>query len=193
MDVDARMARMARDITAARHVLGAGPRAAALDLVSALGARLLDRSGPVHVTTSALVFAGPGGRDVLLVAHGQSRRWQQLGGHWEPGVDADTAGAALREATEESGLTGLSAGAAPLAVAVLDPAVCGRSGGAVHLDVAWSFAGPGSCPLPDVLSPAAWHPADRLPADVDGYTRDLVMLGRRGPGAGGRPGPVRGT
>jgi 8-oxo-dGTP pyrophosphatase MutT (NUDIX family) len=58
-----------------------------------------------HITASALVVDPEGGR-VLLTLHGKLRMWLQMGGHCEPG-DATLAGAALREATEESGIAGL--------------------------------------------------------------------------------------
>lgn len=59
-----------------------------------------------HVTASALVIDPSRGR-VLLTLHRKLRMWLQMGGHCEPG-DLSLAGAALREATEESGITGLS-------------------------------------------------------------------------------------
>ncbi len=48
-------------------------------------------------------WTGSGDR-VLLTLHKTVDRWLQLGGHCEPG-DTTLAGAALREAAEESGLT----------------------------------------------------------------------------------------
>ncbi|MFF4831939.1 NUDIX hydrolase [Streptomyces sp. NPDC001315] len=59
-----------------------------------------------HVTASALVVDPAHGR-VLLTLHKKLRMWLQMGGHCEPGDDA-LATAALREATEESGIAGLT-------------------------------------------------------------------------------------
>ncbi|MDQ0751170.1 8-oxo-dGTP pyrophosphatase MutT (NUDIX family) [Streptomyces africanus] len=59
-----------------------------------------------HITASALVIDAEAGR-VLLTLHRKLRMWLQMGGHCEPG-DSSLAGAALREATEESGVSGLS-------------------------------------------------------------------------------------
>ncbi|MGY1453289.1 NUDIX hydrolase [Streptomyces sp. SS8] len=59
-----------------------------------------------HITASALVVDPRGGR-VLLTHHRKLRMWLQTGGHCEPG-DTALAGAALREAAEESGVDGLT-------------------------------------------------------------------------------------
>nr|WP_202437944.1 NUDIX hydrolase [Streptomyces sp. SID5910] len=59
-----------------------------------------------HITASALVIDPSRGR-VLLTLHRKLRMWLQMGGHCEP-VDETLARAALREATEESGIAGLT-------------------------------------------------------------------------------------
>ncbi|MEU5742941.1 NUDIX hydrolase [Streptomyces tendae] len=59
-----------------------------------------------HVTASAMVIDPSRGR-VLLTLHKKMRMWLQMGGHCEP-VDETLARAALREATEESGIAGLT-------------------------------------------------------------------------------------
>ncbi len=60
---------------------------------------------PGHVTASALVLDHTGTRAVLTL-HPRFGRWLQLGGHCEDD-DPDIVAAALREASEESGIAGL--------------------------------------------------------------------------------------
>ncbi|MCS0634387.1 NUDIX hydrolase [Streptomyces sp. LP05-1] len=62
--------------------------------------------GAGHLTASALVVDPERGR-VLLTLHRKLGMWLQMGGHCEPG-DPTLAAAALREATEESGVPGLT-------------------------------------------------------------------------------------
>ncbi|WSQ11706.1 NUDIX hydrolase [Streptomyces sp. NBC_01231] len=58
-----------------------------------------------HITASAMVIDPEHGR-VLLTLHRKLRMWLQMGGHCEP-ADETLAAAALREGTEESGISGL--------------------------------------------------------------------------------------
>ena len=64
-----------------------------------------------HFTGSAWLVGGDG-RRVLLTHHRKLGRWLQLGGHADG--DADLARVALKEAEEESGLTGLRVEAAEI-------------------------------------------------------------------------------
>ena len=57
-----------------------------------------------HITGSAFVLDRQGGA-LLLIHHRALNRWLQPGGHVDDGEDAATA--ALREAAEETGLSGL--------------------------------------------------------------------------------------
>jgi len=76
---------------------------------------LLDEGGPAdpfmrerlagHFTAASWLVDGSGTR-VLLTHHRKLDRWLQLGGHADG--DRDLARAALKEAEEESGLTGLA-------------------------------------------------------------------------------------
>lgn len=59
---------------------------------------------PGHLTGSALVV-DPESERVLLLHHTKLRRWLQPGGHADG--DGNLAAVALREATEETGITGL--------------------------------------------------------------------------------------
>ncbi|MFC7818059.1 MULTISPECIES: NUDIX hydrolase [unclassified Streptomyces] len=62
--------------------------------------------GDGHITASAMVI-DPSRERVLLTLHKKMRMWLQMGGHCEP-ADETLARAALREATEESGIAGLT-------------------------------------------------------------------------------------
>ncbi|MFI8293356.1 NUDIX domain-containing protein [Streptomyces sp. ms191] len=77
-----------------------------LDHLAAHEDALWKACGAGHLTASALVVDPERGR-VLLTLHRKLGLWLQMGGHCEPG-DATLAAAALREATEESGIAGLT-------------------------------------------------------------------------------------
>jgi len=149
--------------------------AAALDRTR----RLLD-DGPValtrahrpgHVTASTLVLDSTGSR-VLLCLHGRYRAWVQLGGHCEA-TDRTLAGAALREATEESGIDGLRLDPVPIDLDI-HPVSC--AGGSLHHDVRFAaFAPPGAVERVSTESvELGWFPPDALPEPLLDATEQLV-------------------
>ncbi len=82
--------------------------AADVERVRALAQAAADpflRSTPLHVTGSALVVH-PASNRVLLRWHQRQQAWLQVGGHGDPG-ESDPLAIALREGTEETGLTDL--------------------------------------------------------------------------------------
>lgn len=128
-----------------------------------------------HLTASALVVDRSTGR-VLLTRHATVGRWLQLGGHCEES-DADLAAAALREATEESGIAGLQLLPGP---ARLDRhEVRCRLGEDItvldHLDVQFVAVAPaGAKEQAEGAAPLSWFAPDALPADADAAVRALV-------------------
>jgi 8-oxo-dGTP pyrophosphatase MutT (NUDIX family) len=115
-----------------------------------------------HVTASALVIDPVGGR-VLLTLHRKLQMWLQMGGHCEPG-DPTLAAAALREATEESGIEGLIL--LPDGPVTLDrhaiPAPCNW-----HLDVQYAALAPAEAvaAISDESLDLRWFPYEEV-ADV---------------------------
>lgn len=102
-----------------------------------------------HVTSSALV-TGPAG--IVLLLHKRMRIWLQPGGHLDPGEDL--AAAALREATEETGLVLAHPPGGPSMVHV-DVHAGGR--GHTHLDLRWLLHGQGEpCPPAGESPDVAW-------------------------------------
>ncbi|WP_215448894.1 NUDIX hydrolase [Streptomyces sp. ATCC 21386] len=81
-------------------------RQAYLDHLAAHPDGMWKACGAGHITASGLVIDPERGR-VLLTLHRKLRMWLQMGGHCEPG-DTSLADSALREATEESGIAGLT-------------------------------------------------------------------------------------
>ena len=149
-------------------------RSAYLDYLASHEDALCRTSRPGHLTASALVL-DPQARRVLLTLHPKVGRWLQLGGHCEPG-DPTLAAAAVREATEESGLPALSVTGGPLR---LDRhhVRCGSDGSAAeHLDV--QYLALASLDHPTVTSQESlelrWWPVGALPEDTDDSVRALV-------------------
>ncbi|GAA4901488.1 NUDIX hydrolase [Streptomyces coeruleoprunus] len=131
--------------------------------------------GAGHLTASALVV-DPERGGVLLTLHKKLGMWLQMGGHCEP-QDTTVAGAALREATEESGIPGLTL--LPGGPRRLDrhpiPAPCNW-----HLDLQYVALAP-----PDAVAAISeesldlrWFRYDEVAAVADGSVVRLVEAAR---------------
>lgn len=126
----------------------------------------LREHAPGHITASAVVFSHDE-REVLLTLHPRVGRWIQLGGHCEPGDDT-VVDAALREATEESGIAGLEVEPG-LYGAQAHPITCSLGVPTRHLDLLFKIRAPrGAVPVRSAESTdLRWWPVDALPADSD--------------------------
>ncbi|RKS71791.1 8-oxo-dGTP pyrophosphatase MutT (NUDIX family) [Actinomadura pelletieri DSM 43383] len=125
-----------------------------------------------HITASTAVLDASRSR-VLLTLHAKFKAWFQLGGHCEPG-DVTLAGAALREATEESGIAGLRL--RPVPVRLDRHAVRCHPEGTWHLDVQYVAIAPVDArhTVSDESDALDWFPVDDLPGSTDDVVRDLV-------------------
>jgi 8-oxo-dGTP pyrophosphatase MutT (NUDIX family) len=148
------------------------------------GAVRRDHAG-AHLTASTLVVDADRER-VLLCLHGRFYRWVQLGGHCEDG-DATLAGAALREATEESGIDGLVVHSVPIDLDI--HRVDCRSGPSLHYDVRFAaLAPPGAVEEVSSESRAlGWFHPDALPEPLAHATARLAGPALAAVAALGRP------
>jgi len=120
---------------------------------------------PAHLTAGALVLSHDR-RHVLLNLHRKAGRWFHFGGHLEP-ADVTLAGAALREATEESGVRGLVVEAEPLHLSRHVVEFCDPRGPVDHLDVRFlALLGSEVEPVASEESlDVRWWPVGELPTE----------------------------
>ena len=132
---------------------------------------------PGHVTASALVLDHTGSQ-VLLTLHPRLGRWVQLGGHCEDD-DADIVAAALREATEESGVDGLRI-EPELAAIHVHPVTCSLGVPTRHLDLQFVAHAPAGAQIAisDESQDLRWWPTDALPPGSDQALAHLVARAR---------------
>ncbi|MCX6396471.1 MAG: NUDIX domain-containing protein [Propionibacteriales bacterium] len=132
---------------------------------------------PDHLTAGALVLSHDGS-SVLLNLHGKAQRWFAFGGHLEP-EDTTLAGAALREATEESGLTDLTIDPVPVHLSLHTVDFCSPRGPVRHFDVRF-LARLGAATEPVVSDESLdvrWFGVDDVPTDEPDML-DLIRLAR---------------
>jgi 8-oxo-dGTP pyrophosphatase MutT (NUDIX family) len=125
-----------------------------------------------HLTASSLICQPETGF-VLLTLHARIGRWLQTGGHIEA-TDSRLLAAALREATEESGLPELTVDPTPLLLSRHE-VECGTVRPTFHLDVQFLVTAAEAI-LPTVGPESLdlrWFGHDQLPT-TDGSVRDLV-------------------
>ena len=119
---------------------------------------------PGHITASALVLDHSGGH-ALLTLHPRVGKWLQLGGHCEDS-DSDISAAALREATEESGIEGLRI-EPDLAALHVHPLTCSLGSPTRHLDLQFIVRAPAGAEF--IRSAESldlrWWPLDAMPQD----------------------------
>ena len=125
-----------------------------------------------HLTASSLICQPHRGL-VLLTLHARIGRWLQTGGHIEA-ADSGLLAAALREASEESGLPGLTLDPTPLLLSRHE-VECGTVRPTFHLDVQFLVIAAES--IRPAVGPESldlrWFGYDRLPI-IDTSVSDLV-------------------
>jgi 8-oxo-dGTP pyrophosphatase MutT (NUDIX family) len=128
---------------------------------------------PGHITASALVLHDSG-EQVLLTLHPRLGRWVQLGGHCEDD-DGDIVAAALREATEESGVDNLRI-SPDLAAIHVHALTCSLGVPTRHLDLQFVAHAPAGAQIvvSDESVDLRWWPIDGLPAGSDEALAYLV-------------------
>ncbi|MEU4231823.1 NUDIX domain-containing protein [Nonomuraea sp. NPDC026600] len=151
-------------------------RAEFLDHLRTHDDAMLRECVPGHLTATTAVLSHDGAR-VLLTLHPKAGMWLPMGGHCEIS-DTSLAAAALREAVEESGISGLELLPGPLAVDKHQ--VWCHPPHSWHLDVEYAAVAPADAEA--VISEESldlrWFPLDEIPELSDEATRRLAARGR---------------
>lgn len=144
-----------------------------LDVLAAHDDAVWRSCEPDHVTASALVVDASGER-ACLVLHAKAGLWLQSGGHLEHD-DATLAGAALREAQEETGIADLTIDPVPVRLSRHAVPFCG-SGAGHHLDVQFvAVAAEDAAPVrSDESDDVAWFDVATPPEPTDDEVRGLI-------------------
>jgi 8-oxo-dGTP pyrophosphatase MutT (NUDIX family) len=127
-----------------------------------------------HLTASALVVDARFER-ALLTHHKKLGRWLQLGGHCDG--DANLAGAALREAREESGIEGLAVLADPIDLDVHEIPERPGEPAHLHLDTRFLVIAPEGAVewVSEESHELGWfRPEEARRLEIDGSLRRLV-------------------
>jgi 8-oxo-dGTP pyrophosphatase MutT (NUDIX family) len=132
---------------------------------------------PDHVTASTLILSADA-EHVLLTLHAKARAWFQMGGHCED-EDATLAGAARREAVEESGVPDLDLDPQPVQLDAHAVPFCSPRGTVHHLDVRFLAVAPEGAEhaVSEESLDVRWWPWNALPTE-DADMHDLVRRAR---------------
>ena len=132
---------------------------------------------PDHLTAGTVMLSADG-REVLLNLHGKARRWFAFGGHIEP-ADSTLAGAARREAAEESGVADFVLDPVPVHLDVHTVSFCDPRGEVRHLDVRYAAVAPHDAAheVSDESLDVRWWPLGALPP-LEAEMHTLIRLAR---------------
>ncbi|MFI7126404.1 NUDIX hydrolase [Nonomuraea sp. NPDC050153] len=139
---------------------------------------------PGHLTATTAVLSHDG-TQVLLTLHPKAKKWLPMGGHCEIS-DMSLTEVALREAWEESGISGLELLPGPLAVDRHE--VWCHSPRSWHLDVEYAAVAPpgAEAVISEESLDLRWFPVDGIPELSDEATRRLAARGQAALSSGSR-------